>query len=135
MSTNLSTMPIARVAEDIAYSAVGVQGECIVPAGTSVRLACNLPAEDDTHYFWVDPWEGIEGYAQKLIESGVGILLTDYEVKLGTVTSCRKPTPAEVKFGHGCPIHCEIPADVWLRRGENGLKTKVKWEGYWWTRA
>jgi hypothetical protein len=53
----------------------------VIPAGTSVRLAKNLPPrEDGAKQYWCNGWRGMDKQARSW-KRNCGFLLTEHEVK------------------------------------------------------
>ena len=68
-----------KTTHDIEYkSAPYAKTIAIIPAGTQVVLADNIPSEEPL--YWVEPWPGMSDIAESWLR-GYGFLLESHEVE------------------------------------------------------
>ena len=69
-----------KTTKDFDYCAAPYGHIAIIPAGTSVQKANNLPEKDGKPQYWSKGWRGMNKY-QRSWKDNYGFLLTHDEVK------------------------------------------------------
>jgi hypothetical protein len=77
-----------RTKSEIQYKVVHYGLVAVIPAGTSVTPADNLPQRDDgKNQFWVEPWDNMHESEQAWYDN-YGFLVTEDDVTPSTFSGC-----------------------------------------------